>query len=73
MRRRDLIHTLAGGAAAGFLGGGLSAQSRKPLLGFSYYGMKKIPVREAIGHIAKIGYKGLELTLIPSWKRSRSC
>jgi sugar phosphate isomerase/epimerase len=80
MRRRNLIRALAGGTAAGFLGGGPfaeaqsgagrgpSTQSRKPLLGFSYYGMKRIPVREAINHIAKIGYKGLELTLIPSWE-----
>jgi hypothetical protein len=34
---------------------GLHAQSRKPLLGFSLYGMKQIPFREAISHIAKIG------------------
>src|SRR5262249_35150280 len=33
----------------------------------SYYGMKKIPVREAIRQIANIGYKGLELTLMPGW------
>jgi inosose dehydratase len=42
-------------------------KSRKPLLGFKQYGMKKIPVREAIGHIAKIGYKALSLTLMPTW------
>jgi inosose dehydratase len=29
--------------------------------------MKKIPFRQAISHIASIGYKGLELTLMPSW------
>jgi len=29
--------------------------------------MKKIPVRQAITHIAKIGYKALELTLMPTW------
>jgi sugar phosphate isomerase/epimerase len=79
MRRRDLIGALAGGAAVALVGdcplasaqsgarGGRQAQSGKPLLAFSCYGMKKIPVREAIGHIAKIGYKALELTLIPGW------
>jgi len=30
--------------------------------------MQNIPVREAISQIAKIGYKGLELTLIPGWE-----
>ncbi|MCW5982732.1 MAG: sugar phosphate isomerase/epimerase [Bryobacteraceae bacterium] len=29
--------------------------------------MKRIPVRQAISHIAKIGYKALELTLMPTW------
>ena len=69
MRRRDLVGTLAGGAAVALVGArdGRPAQSRKPLLAFSCYGMKKIPVREAIGHIAKIGYKAVELTLMPGW------
>jgi inosose dehydratase len=53
--RRNLILALAG------------AQSRKPLLGFKQYGMKKIPVRQAIRQIAKIGYKAVSLTLMPSW------
>jgi inosose dehydratase len=30
--------------------------------------MKKIPIREAIGDVAKIGYKGLELTMMPTWE-----
>jgi sugar phosphate isomerase/epimerase len=73
MRRRDLIRNLAGGGSIGLLGGGTfaAAQSKaghKPLLAYSYYGMKKIPVHEAITQIAKIGYKGLEITVIPSWE-----
>ena len=79
MRRRHLIRTLAGGAAAVLAGdcrlaaaqseAGRSpaAKPGKPLLGFKQYGMKKIPVREAIGHIARIGYKALSLTLMPTW------
>jgi sugar phosphate isomerase/epimerase len=47
---------------------GAAAQSGKPLLGFSYYGMRTIPVRQAIGHIAKIGYKAVEITLMPTWE-----
>ena len=79
MRRRNLIRTLAGGAAVALVGDtplslaqsgagrDMSARSRKPVLGFKQYGMKKIPFREAINHIAKIGYKALELTLMPTW------
>jgi inosose dehydratase len=37
------------------------------VFGFKQYGMKKIPFREAIHHIANIGYKALELTLMPTW------
>jgi len=39
----------------------------KPLLGFSLYGMRTIPVREALHHVAKIGYKSVEITLMPGW------
>jgi inosose dehydratase len=76
MRRRDAIGALAGGAVI-LVGDSPRAkaqserrrppQSHKPLLGFSCYGMRKIPVREAIGHVARIGYKAVELTLIPGW------
>ena len=73
MRRRDLIRTIAGGAAVVLAGDCPFAEAQtgarpgKPLLGFKQYGMKRIPVREAIGNIAKIGYKSLSLTLMPSW------
>jgi sugar phosphate isomerase/epimerase len=77
MRRRDLIRTLAGGAAvvlvgdcpfAGAQSGARgSAQPGKTLLGFKQYGMKKIPVREAISDISRIGYKSLSLTLRSGW------
>lgn len=79
MRRRNMIRTLAGGAAlalradrpfahAQSAGGGPSPQFNKPLLGFSYYGMRTIPVREAIRDIARIGYKDVEITLMPTWQ-----
>jgi sugar phosphate isomerase/epimerase len=80
MRRRNMIRALAGGGVAALAGErsfaamqsgahpGAAAQSRKPLLGFSYYGMRTIPVRQAIGHIAKIGYKAVEITLMPTWE-----
>jgi sugar phosphate isomerase/epimerase len=72
-----MIGTLAGGAAAVLLGNrpsllgqtrsGSNSENRKPLLGFKQYGMKKIPVHEAIDQIAQIGYRSLSLTLMPSW------
>jgi sugar phosphate isomerase/epimerase len=80
MRRRQMIRTLTGGMATVLAGesclaraqtgkqGRLPTQSRKPLLGFSSYGMRTIPVHEAIGHIAQIGYKALELTIMPTWE-----
>lgn len=55
---------------SGFAEAQTEAQSqpiRKPLFGFKQYGMKRIPVRQAIAHIARIGYKALELTLMPTW------
>jgi sugar phosphate isomerase/epimerase len=70
MRRRSLLRALAGGAAVAVVGDApfAEAQSRRPLLGFSCYGMKTLPVSEAINHIAKIGYKGVELSLIPGFE-----
>jgi len=79
MNRRNLMRAFAGGAAA-VLGGkgtfagaqssarpGVPAQSGRPLLGFSLYGMRTIPVRQAIGHVARIGYRAVEMTLMPGW------
>src|SRR5262245_47377657 len=78
MLRRDLIRNLTGGSALALVGdcpfaGAQSAgrsrpaQTRKSVLGFKQYGMKNIPVREAINHIGKLGYKALSLTLMPTW------
>jgi len=69
--RRSLIRCFAEGAAVGLAQTGpgrVQAQpTRKPLFGFKQYGMKRIPVRQAIAHIARIGYKAVELTLMPAW------
>ena len=69
MTRRNLTGTLAGGASIALMAGYRTAwaEAGKPPLGFKQYGMKKIPVREAIRQIARIGYKAVSLTLMPTW------
>jgi sugar phosphate isomerase/epimerase len=43
------------------------AQPRRLTFGFSLYGMKTLPWREGIGHVARIGYQTTELCLRPGW------
>src|SRR2546427_3024928 len=43
------------------------AQSKALTFGFSLYGMKTVPYREALGHVARIGYKATELCLRAGW------
>jgi len=44
----------------------LRGQTKRTVFGFNQYGMKRVPYREAISNIAKIGYKSVELAM-PTW------
>jgi sugar phosphate isomerase/epimerase len=62
LTRRSLLAMAAG---TGVLA---AATEKKDLIfGFSLYGMKTVPVREALAHVAKIGYKCTELCLRAGW------
>ena len=36
-------------------------------LGYSTWGMPKVPVEEALAHLARLGFDGVELTVIPGY------
>ena len=36
-------------------------------IGYSNWGMPKVPIEEAIPAVAKMGYEGLEITVTPQW------
>lgn len=56
-------------SALAALGGAVSASAEPQFpLGFSLYGMKSVPVLEALEIVAKIGYKTTELCLRRGWE-----
>jgi sugar phosphate isomerase/epimerase len=42
------------------------------LLGYSTWGMPKLPIDQAIGHIAGLGFEGIELTVVPGYSTELS-
>jgi sugar phosphate isomerase/epimerase len=66
MTRRDAMALLAAVPVAAWAAN-LPQPAAAVSLGFSLYGMKNIPVIEAIRTCAAIGYDGVELCLFPGW------
>jgi inosose dehydratase len=68
--RRHFLRLAAGSVAASTLlsaARGAAAKAAVRPIGFSLYGMKAIPLLDAIDHCARIGYRQLELSLIPGF------
>ena len=69
--RRDAIKGLgsAGAALAALMvNPTIAVAQRKPYeIGYGLYGMRDLPYMEGLGHLARIGYKHVELTLRPGW------
>jgi len=69
--RRDAIKGLgsAGAALAALMvNPSLAlAQRKRYEVGYGLYGMRDLPYMEGLGHLARIGYKHVELTLRPGW------
>lgn len=42
------------------------------LLGYSTWGMPKLPIEQAIGHVAGLGFEGIELTVVPGYSTELS-
>lgn len=71
IHRRDFLsQTLAGAIAiAGVPFAGVSADDsmRRPSIGFSLYGMKTLPVAEALKVCSEVGYECVELAVMADW------
>lgn len=68
MNRRAFVRTLGAAAVASALDLRRSAAAAPAVsLGFSLYGMKSLPLAEAIATCAGIGYRNVELALMPGF------
>ena len=67
LTRREWLAICSAVAASPLCSFGAEAKNRQPLLGFSLYGMKTLPLNEALQQCAAIGYRAVELPLLADW------
>ena len=71
LRRRDFLQTLAGAVAVGGLPSAVVSIAedpmRRPAIGFSLYGMKMLPIAEALKVCSETGYECVELAVMADW------
>jgi inosose dehydratase len=70
VNRRHFLHQTAVALAAAGMGFPLRAEEKSPAtfgLGFTLYGMKTLPLDEALKTCAEIGYDGVELCLLDGY------
>jgi len=67
MRRRDALLSMAGGIAAAVRASTAQAASQTPRLAIGNYGMKSLPLEEAIRQVAAIGFGGFECCAVAEW------
>lgn len=68
--RRTFLRTTAALAGASALGPWVAraaAKTQPRPFGFGLYGMKAVPILDAIDHVSRIGYRQIELSLLPGY------
>jgi hypothetical protein len=72
--RREFLRSMSGVAACALASNGARAGTAKPAidLGFSLYGMKELPLADALRTCAEIGYRNVELCLLPGYPTAPS-
>jgi len=67
MRRRDALLALAGGVCSALRASAAQPAAKTPRLAIGNYGMKSIPLEEAIRQVAAIGFGAFECCGIAEW------
>ena len=68
--RRDLFRIAGAAAMASLIGNSMSRAedlTTRPLIGFSLYGMKNLPIADALRVCSEIGYECVEIASMADW------